>query len=59
MITMQELGIQQMYLRDKLSLHGIAKSTRLSRNAVRRRAQVLQAERHGNQHGPQAARGPG
>ena len=37
MITMEMLGkIRRMYLRDKLSLHEIAKRTGLSRNTLRR-----------------------
>ena len=37
MITMEMLGrIRRMYVRDKLSLHEIAKRTGLSRNTVRR-----------------------
>jgi len=36
-ITMEILGkIRRMYLRDKLSLHEIAKLTGLSRNTIRR-----------------------
>ncbi|MBS3910444.1 MAG: helix-turn-helix domain-containing protein, partial [Hydrogenophaga sp.] len=36
MITMEMLGrIRRMYLRDKMSLHEIAKRTGLSRNTVR------------------------
>ena len=37
MITMDILGkIRRMHLRDKLSLHEIAKRTGLSRNTIRR-----------------------
>ena len=37
MITMEMLGkIRRMYLRDKMSLHKIAKHTGLSRNTIRR-----------------------
>ena len=37
MITMEILGkIRRMYLRDKMSLHEIAKRTGLSRNTIRR-----------------------
>ncbi len=37
MITMEMLGkIRRMYLRDKMSLHAIAKQTGLSRNTLRR-----------------------
>ena len=37
MITMEMLGkIRRMYLRDRLSLHEIAKRTGLSRNTLRR-----------------------
>ena len=37
MITMEMLGkIRRMHLRDKMSLHAIAKQTGLSRNTLRR-----------------------
>ena len=52
MITMEMLGkIRRMHLRDKVSLHEIAKRTGLSRNTVRswlRRRGDVQIDAHAN-----------